>query len=94
MVDTLRNARARILVERWIRRLRIWKQLDGPIAITEIANFDKEISVVSHLCKFLPSLIKDFDTKLLSQTDISPSLDLPFVELEEFDIAHLIAEET
>ena len=94
MVDILRIARARILVERWIRRLRIWKQLDGPVAITKIANFDKGISVVSHLCKFLPSSIKDFDTELLSQTDIAPSLDVLFVELEEFDVAHLIAEET
>ena len=94
MKRTLRIARARILVERWIGRLRKWKQIEGPLAITELPKLDKEIKIVSHLCKFLPPLIK---TSLFEPAETGPVEDgitgsLTVEELDVFTVPSFLSD--
>lgn len=55
---TYKIAGVRIHVERSIGRLKIF-QLDGPLPINSLERKGKEILIISHLCKFLPQLVKD-----------------------------------
>ena len=77
MTETYKIARARILVERTIGRLRVFRQLEGPLSITSLDRVDKELEVVCHLCKFFPPLVKDSEESFDVSTNFDTMTFLP-----------------